>query len=229
MKLVKLTTLTAAMAMTGMTFSALAAESATLNIKGTVIPASCNVTVTGDVDYGSLQIAELQAAGETNGGYQLGEKSSGFNIACAGSTKVALSFKADSQPASVPAMTPVMSGISEYTVSKLGVLGQAGGKDVGYYAIISPAASHINVDDEEQYPLKSLTNGVSWTSPTGNTAYDLSGTNIYSWGGASGNPVAGKNISGNFKVVAVINPDVANSVTEETKFDANTTLTVRYL
>ncbi|WP_414147799.1 DUF1120 domain-containing protein [Erwinia sp. BNK-24-b] len=210
----KIAMLAVTSAVSFLSLPALAAESAQVNVKGTLVPTACNINISGIADFGSIVVADIP----TNGA--LGSKTVNYNIACNGKTSVAFSAKAD-----------------ELTNNALqGSLGQDNNTSIGYYMINT--GTHADADGESRVVLASQNNGVTWLSTITNTSYQnlqLDGSSLTTWGTvasdmhSNGTASTFSNVKGTFNISAFVNKSLADTLTDKLSFETNTTLTLQYL
>lgn len=209
----KIAMLAVTSAVSFLSLPALAAESAQVNVKGTLVPTACNINISGIADFGSIVVADIP----TNGA--LGSKTVNYSIACNGKTSVAFSAQAD-----------------ELTDNALqGSLGQDNNTSIGYYTINTGTSA--DVDGESRVILASINNGLTWASTVADASYQnlrLNGSSLTTWGvfsdqGLSLIPSTFSNVKGNLNISAFVNKSLADTLTDELSFETNTTLTLRYL
>lgn len=203
-----------------------------MNVKGTLTPAACNISITGAADYGTLRFADLQAAGVNNGAYQLGEKNVTYNITCDSEVKIALTIKADSNATVNPSFSVNYNGSTGASnAPALGILKDFGvGKSpryLGYYVVkIKPISF---ADSSAAKLLHSNNAGVTWTDAPVGVIADLKAATMYTWGKESGVPAAFSSLSGTLGVSAAVDPSVLKVARDDISFDTNATVTLYYI
>ena len=228
MNKLKVSLLSLAMAGSMASFSSLAAESATVNVKGSIEPAACTINVTGAADYGKMTPASILAKGSVAGGYQLGQKTVAYNISCSGKATVAFRPQAD---AAGEAGVGVVNnnGTTITDVAALGSLGKTASlANIGNYYVEYGLPSLDGVDG---YILGSQ-DGTTWTTNNPATAtYSQDGSMLYSFRDMLGtnSPASITNVSGNIIVSAAINPAAISELDDVLSFDTNTTLAMEYI
>lgn len=217
--------------------SAMATETAVLNAKGTLTPdvksrltsSACDITFSsGSADYGTLSASELAGLLD-KGGYQLGTKVLPYTITCNSPIKVGVNFTAanpiDKAPFSV-AIVDVGKNIS--SSENIASLGEVDGVVIGYYG---NTISDVKNDGVSKSIIYTTDGGAEWRSYFNGTFKAFvhqNGLVEYSWG-ENRTPEAARNISGVINVGVAINPDILPKLTTDISFDANTTLTLKYL
>lgn len=205
-----------------------AAESATVNIKGIILPTACSIAVTGSADYSVISAVEVSAAAES--GYRLPTKEVPLTVRCSSEVPLAISFQADEIASGITSSMAVPGTLS-VTMSpennhRTGVLGTIDGKAIGYYTLL-PGIANVSAS-----PIYSSDNGASWIRPVGTGIENfaaLDSSVLYSWGSAVNGPLNTANISAVLHVSSTLDPAVAGSVTEDFSFDTNTTVSLHYL
>ncbi|MEI2265811.1 DUF1120 domain-containing protein [Erwinia sp. CGal63] len=226
MNKLKVSLLSLAMAGSMASFSSLATESATVNVKGSITPAACAINVTGAADYGTVTAASVTGKEPVAGGYQLGQKTVAFNISCSRETAVAFRPQAD---AAGEAGVGVVdnNGTTITNVAALGSLGRTATLvNIGNYYI---DYNMPFVDNVAGFIIGSQ-DGTTWTLT--NSAFNQDGSTLYAFrhimsGANTPEPVT--NVSGNIIVSAAINPTAISELDDVLSFDTNTTLTLEYV
>lgn len=213
-------------------FSTLAAESAVVNVKGSVSPAACSIIVSGNADYGTKTVADLQHAGKLHEGYQLGIKSVPFTIQCTASMPTGVKIIADElgegATSPVKVLSPTGSGLSATATNTSYVPLKDGDALLGYYSV---AIGEFNVDSTPATLIASATGGQSWTSyGSGLGLMSQVGTTLVSWStGAEAAPTAGQTVTGTVAVSAALIPAAVDAIKDNVSFNTNTTLQLTYL
>ncbi|XGI79116.1 hypothetical protein ACED16_19025 [Enterobacter hormaechei] len=199
-----------------------AAESATINIKGSVIPTSCSVNVTGSADYGELHSTEVGKADEK--GYALPAKQIPVNVSCGAPMLVALSFQADEVASTASTINlPVIGSINDASRNKVGVLGVNNGKPIGFYALRLSDTGTTNMP--RGTVIYSLDSGATWDS--GFTDQTLIALDSTMWVGNPNTPVP--DYTTMLELSAAIDPKVSVSATDTIEFNTNTTVSLHYI
>ncbi|MEX3003366.1 DUF1120 domain-containing protein [Serratia fonticola] len=231
MKLFKITALSLAFASSVASLSAMAAETAQITVKGSIVPTACSISVDGSVDFGNLKESELKEKPKDHNAYQLGYKPVNFNIQCNSAAKVALSAQAD-----IPVLKAITTSVVSYIndtdkttrsdVGQLASLGTSENNTIGYYTV---ALSSAALDSKDTEFLSSKDNGSNWTAVAnaeGHLMYQ-DGSVLHSWG--TDTPQGATNISGVINISAAISPDVVENIKDTVSFNTNTTLSLQYL
>ena len=142
------------------------AESVELAVKGTIIPAACTPSITGEINYGNVTAEQLSATDYT----VLDKKEVDFAINCDAPVKVAIRT-INGQPGTVAGGGPILANTSQQSpVDLLGMvkptivgLGADGEDAIGGYAIGLVTAG-MTADSEDMKPKYSTDNGSKWTS-----------------------------------------------------------------
>lgn len=209
--------------------SAMAADNATLNVKGTITPAACSIDITGSADYGTIKAGDLTAAGLESGGYQLGTKRVPYKVSCDTAVRTSVTPIADNLTDNTSIGVKFDSQF--ITASELKAsLGTVDGNDIGYYAVaMSVNALKPSSPNDMLYMTEANVGSDSFgISPVG--IFNLIGAKHYTPYGNLDNPhQIFSEYSGEIFVNAVINPDVLKSLTDAITFDTNTTFTLNYL
>jgi|GEM_PF-4069082 len=210
----KIAMLAVTSAVSFLSLPALAAESAQVNVKGTLVPTACNINISGIADFGSIVVADIATDGA------LGSKTVNYSIACNGKTSVAFSAQADEPTDNV----------------MQGSLGQDNNTSIGYYTINT--GTHADVDGESRVVLASLNNGTTWLSTIADTSFQnlrLNGSSLTTWGtvvsdqSSNGTPSTFSNVNGTLNISAFVNKALTDTLTDKLAFETNTTLTLQYL
>lgn len=223
--------------------TAQAAESAVLNVKGTIIPSACNITLSGNADYGTMVKSKLQVDSATNA-YQLGTKEINYLVSCDSPVKTAISFKGDEVATKNPGYSVKVTSSSDAVVStgtanQLGVLGSVNGTDIGYYVVLPTtnrgSAEGIVIDGVTGFSvIKSTDNGSSWiNAPTSYASIaTLDESTLFSWGNKADtilSPKPGTTTAGQLAVGVALNPNVVDSLTDSYSFNSNVTVLLKYI
>ncbi|MCL1027977.1 DUF1120 domain-containing protein [Serratia silvae] len=232
MKLFKMTALSLVFATSVASLSAMAAETAQITVKGSIVPTACSISVDGSVDFGNLTESELKGKKKEHNAYQLGYKPVNFNIQCNSSAKVALSAQADT-PVTTSLTASVVSYVSDTDktirndIGQLASLGLVEDKEVGYYSVVLASAT---LDSKSAEFISSKDGGVNWTAVSnaeGHLMYQ-DGSALHSWGTET-SPQAATDISGVINISAAISPAIVENMKDTISFSTNTTLSLQYL
>lgn len=230
MKQIKLALL--ALSVSAASFSTLAADSAVVNVKGSVAPAACNITVDGNADYGMKSVADLKHAGIKYEGYQLGIKSVPFTVQCNTSALTGVKVIADDLGAGSSSPVGVASpvGVNNYVAKSDSAYAQLkdGETLLGYYAA---AIGNFNVDGTPANRIISSTQGATWTGYDNGLGYiGQTGTNVISWStGLEAVPTAAETVTGILAISAALIPETVDAIKDNVSFNTNTTLQLSYL
>lgn len=226
-----MTALSLAFASSVASLSAMAAESAQITVKGSIVPTACSISVDGSVDFGNLKESELKGKPKEQNAYQIGHKPVNFNIQCNSAAKVALSAQADT-----PVLKALTTGVVSYIndaekttrsdIGQLASLGTSEDKTVGYYTV---ALESVTLDSKDTEFLSSKDNGSNWTAVANSDSHLMyqDGSVLHSWG--TDTPQGATNIAGVINISAAISPDVVDNIKDTISFNTNTTLSLQYL
>ncbi|MFI8416704.1 DUF1120 domain-containing protein [Serratia sp. NPDC078593] len=232
MKLFKITALSFVFVTSAASLSTMAAETARIMVKGSIVPTACSISVDGSVDFGHLTENELKGKTQEQNAYQLGYKPVNFNIQCDAAAKVALSAQADNLAAgsATIGVTSHVSDTEKSTHTKVGQLaslGQIDGKDMGYFTASLASAT---LDSTSADLISSQDGGTSWQaiSEADNHVMYQDGSVFYGWGKGS-SPREATNIAGVINISAAIVPELVENMKDVIRFNTNTTLSLQYL
>lgn len=226
-----MTVLSLALATSAGSLSAMAAETAQITVKGSIVPTACSISVDGSVDFGNLKESELKDKSKEMNAFQLGYKPVNFNIQCNSAAKVAVSAQADT-----PIVRPITIGVVSYVndndktthndVGQLASLGSVEDKIIGYYTV---ALASATLDSKDSELLSSQDNGSNWAAVANLEDHLMSqdGSVLHSWG--TDTPLGATNIAGVINISAAISPDVVENMKDTISFNTNTTLSLQYL
>lgn len=215
------------------------AENIDLVVKGTIIPAACVPSITGDINYGNVTAAQLSESEYT----VLDRKEVGFAINCDGPVKVAIQA-INGRPGSVAgseevgdnglAISPVaLLGHSEMVVAGLGT---HNGDKIGGYTI-GLLTDTLEADGHRLFmKLRKLGEGWSEYAVGGITPlyyryYVFDDVLTYSWADSATTetPTAIKSLSAQFVVQAYLNNTTALDTSVAVQLDGLTTFELIYL
>ncbi|TQI81639.1 type 1 fimbria pilin [Serratia fonticola] len=236
MKGLKVSVISLALLTAPASFALHAANSAVVNVKGTLTPAACNINVTGTANYGTISVSQLKENGLKHDGYQLGAKDVPFNISCDSPVKTAFTVTADQLGAGSTSPTNISMPDGSIYVAKSDdsfiPLIDGNGELMGYHALF---LSSFEADDNTSIDrIKSDDGGVTWikmTAQGSKSSYiNAAGKQLYSWA-ESGEltPMATENMQGLVQVSAAIIEDYVDTITDDVSFDVNTTLALVYI
>lgn len=198
------------------------ASAADLLVKGTIIPASCTLSLQngGIVDYGKIRAASLSPNSYT----RLPARGVPFSVRCDGGTRVGVKTLDNRAASKVPGILQASIGSSYSDVYNYGLGMTTGGQRIGGYALTIK-------DSVADFPLVntivSSNNGLSWNRGNGALGQYQ---NIMSWSGFFANhPASVERVSGTLEVQAVINRTSELDVTQDVALDGLATLELRYL
>lgn len=232
MKLFKLTTLPLILATSAVSLPVMAAETAQIMVKGSIVPTACSISVAGSADFGNLTENELKEKSKVLNAYQLGYKPVGFNIQCKSAAKVALSAQADTPVSGNPTIG-VVSYLSDTDKAlraepgQLASLGALEGEDIGYFTVMLASAT---LDSKDAELISSKNGGSSWSAVSGTAEHLMyqDGSVFHGWGKDAA-PQEATNISGIMTVSAALNVKVVEELKDVVNFNTNTTLSLHYL
>lgn len=197
-------------------------HAADLLVKGTIIPASCTLSLHngGVVDFGKIRAAELGVNAYT----ALQPRGVPFSVNCDGGTRVGVKTLDNRSTSKVPGILQSAIGPDYGDVYNYGLGTTAQGKRIGGYALSVK-------DSVADFPLVntivSTNNGLNWNRGNGALGQYQ---NIMSWSGfLATHPAVVQRVSGRLEVQAVINKTSELDVTEDIYLDGLATLELRYL
>lgn len=212
------------------------AEGIDLKVTGTIIPAACKASISGEIDYGYVTAAQLDATAYT----VLDKQEVQFAIACDGPVKVAIKA-INGQPGTVAgaveggaqstAVSPVdLLGLGRTRVVGLGAEGES---NIGGYAV-GLVAEGLEADSEDMQVLHRYNISTGWY------AQNKAITNVYaegglvvnaiSWRPAGGSgPQAISNLKGTLAVQAYLNNTTDLKVDKAIQLNGLTTIELVYL
>jgi len=215
------------------------AESVELSVKGTIIPAACAPSITGEINYGNVTAAQLSDTEYT----VLDRKEVGFAINCGGPVKVAIQA-INGRPGSVAggeevgdnslAISPVeLLGNPEMVVAGLGT---HNGDKIGGYTI-GLLTDTLEADGNKMFmKLRRISDG--WSAyPAGSITplyyqyHVFDDVLTYSWADspATETPTAITSLSAQFVVQAYLNNTSALGTSEAVQLNGLTTFELVYL
>ncbi|MHA0273113.1 DUF1120 domain-containing protein [Enterobacter ludwigii] len=212
------------------TFSAVAANSVDLTVKGTLVTGICtpNLSNNGVVDFGTMSLADLSKT-ETN---QLGSKEITLTITCDSSIPVSWNTVDNRRDSvSVPGLMIENVGVQGLNVSTdgnhFGLGKTAGGVNIGSYTI---AALYDNATADGG-PIDLLSK--DWTDKWVRTASGLQrsdgGWLFTSATPSSLNPVAAQTYVYPLQIAAAIQGTDVLNITDDTSLDGSATISLVYL
>ncbi|TQI81640.1 uncharacterized protein DUF1120 [Serratia fonticola] len=233
MKGLKVSVISLALLTLPASFALHAANSAVVNVKGTLTPAACNISVTGTADYGTISVSQLKENGSDEG-YHLGIRDVPFNISCDSPVKTAFTVTADQLGAG--STSPIYikhpdGSIQEKFDDSYIPLTDGDGELMGYHAVF---LSNFEADNKSIDRILSNDSGVTWekmTAQGSNASYvRVAGNQLFSWA-ESGEltPMATENMQGLVHISAAIIPSYVDTITDDVSFDTNTTLALVYI
>lgn len=203
-----------------------AAESMDLTVQGTIIPPSCDISLSdnGVVDFGNIFARDLSSTNFTS----VGTAYVTVSLNCNGPTKVAI-LASDGRAGSVP------TGIGSFlfwnqTDSSVFGTGIVDGKQIGGYIIHRSVPG--TADGSDRTSIVSDNNGATWTGSTPESKNALTPTGrLHSWA-LQGKTVPGSfsTISQVYRVALALNkkaqlPDLTDAI----PIDGLATISVKYL
>lgn len=212
------------------------AEGIDLKVTGTIIPAACKASISGEIDYGYVTAAQLDATAYT----VLDKQEVQFAIACDGPVKVAIKA-INGQPGTVAgaveggaqstAVSPVdLLGLGRTRVVGLGAEGES---NIGGYAV-GLVAEGLEADSEDMVVLHRNNIVSGWFAQNGaiTNVYVEGGleVNAISWRPAGGSgPQAISNLKGTLAVQAYLNNTTDLKVDKAIQLNGLTTIELVYL
>lgn len=209
----------------------LAATTAQMEVKGTITPAACSVSIehNGIFDYGFISTASLSPTQANN----LGDKYNNMQIACPSATQVGVRAF-DNAATSMDGSEGVDQAIGFYGTNNLFGLGIApGGIKLGAYAItLVKNGLTIDGNSHVQYA-RSVNLGRSWVVSE-NDAWLLDQgrfpNTVYSWVAAGQTtPLAAEIVHVPLKVTAAIKPLKKLPIGQSMTLQGSVTLSLYYL
>jgi len=226
-----------ALAMLAATSMPALAESVELAVKGTIIPAACTPSITGEINYGNVTAEQLSATDYT----VLDKKEVDFAINCDAPVKVAIKA-INGQPGTVAGGSSVVTDGSQK--SPVDLLGMAtpqivglgvdeGDKNIGGYAV-GLVASGLSADGQGlTVKINHDGTGRDWGITSGDIVSLFVNTvthSIYSWSASPGaNPGAIKDLTGKLAVQAYLNNTDELKVDKAIQLNGLTTIELVYL
>jgi type 1 fimbria pilin len=206
-----------------------AADTAELQVKGSVRPSACTLTLSADgvVDYGRIPASRLSDTKVTS----LGGRTVNYAINCAnGAARVALQITDNRKSSVVKGMALDVS--KHWDDSAAFGLGIVDGKTIGIYLVVMNGGTQANGGSSTSTlsPAISGDGGKTWR--TSSSGYlQLISDRWYSWGSSYTDlePVAISNVSGTLTVVAFIDKLGNIPPGNDIPLDGLTTLEMRYL
>ncbi|MFL1499852.1 DUF1120 domain-containing protein [Pseudomonas sp. O64] len=198
--------------------SAQAAGSAQLSVKGTIKPAACSLSLTGngEINYGTIHSGDLSQAAFT----PLAEKTTGFNVRCDAKSTFAITFS-DLQMGSK--VTNILG--AGYSESQNFGLGAVGAQRTGGYSV---TLRDLVASGTTLQPIMRNSSGNSsapWQLSDGKVAQ----LSQYSWRyGAAVAPASISQLTGTIAVKAVINRAADLNLTNEVRLDGRATIVLNY-
>lgn len=217
----KIVGLTLGIACLAAAFGAQATTSAQLSVRGTIKPASCNLSMTGggNINYGDIPSSSLSQTAYT----PLREMTTPLTINCgAGYTQFGLTFD-DLQPNS--RVRDILSALNQghRDIHNFG-LGTVAQKNTGGYAI---TLKNLQSTGKTLSLITRGTNAGAWQNSDGKVAWQSS---QYSWrSGVVLVPASLSQMSGTIAVRAVINKAQDLTLNRDVTLDGRATLTLVYL
>lgn len=197
--------------------SAQATTSAQLVVRGTIVPASCNLSLAGSgiIDYGTIRSGELSQTAFN----PREERSTSLTINCGTTpTKFGLAFtdlQANSKVAGI-----LGAGFTEAQNYGLGAVGT---RKTGGYSV---TLKDLRASGVTLYPIMRVGTGV-WQSSDGKVAQTPS---QYSWrNGTTITPASIAQLTGTIAVKAVINKAQDLDLSRDVSIDGRSTLVLSYL
>jgi len=201
-------------------FSAQAAETAEMKVKGTIRPPACIPAFAGGdtVDYGVIQAKSLKANTFT----QLETRRVPFTVTCNAKMQIAITATDNRASSRV-------YGVGNLPNMHVFGLGSVNGKNVGGYTLY--LGTNMNVDGYKQAinKYRSNTPGASWGSrPGGDARFDNNAGYLFSLGDES-NMATGKVWSFDIQVITWLNKPENLDLTGSIPLDGSATIEVKYL
>lgn len=203
---------------------ALAAESADLAVKGTIRPAACDVTLSGDgsVNFGTIASRSLSESAAT----KLPEREITMTISCDAAATVGYQI-VDNRASSA---SQILNSVDATIANNMGFgLGAVDGRNLGAYAIRALPADATG-DSGAITGSSRAADGVTW-QPTSTVSNYVAPATVYTWSATDGgNPSTFTTVSQILKVTGALN-STANlpSLSTNVELDGAATISVRYL
>lgn len=210
-----------------------ASNPATLTIHGDILPNSCNLNISdSDINIGMISIRSLPRP--SYGAYQLKDIGKGrdvnFSIVCDAKIPTALSFLATTSPIQglniLNDHGQIVNDVKYQ--SSLGEIYKGG--TIGAYLMSVRNASSIMVDGREAGTLlTSSDRGISWKTQS-ELIIPQDNKTFLSWAFAgTGYPQPAERISGRLHLLIALSSLISSTLTDETRLDGSTTVTLVYL
>ncbi|GJG95153.1 DUF1120 domain-containing protein [Cupriavidus pauculus] len=203
---------------------ALAAESADLAVRGTIRPAACDVTLSGNgsVDFGTIASRGLSATAAT----KLPDREITMTITCDAAAAVGYQI-VDNRAASV---ANILNSVDSTIANTMGFgLGEVGDRRLGAYAIRALPAD-ASGDGGPIAGSSRATVGGAWAGTSSASNYVAPST-VYTWSTTDGgNPSSFTTVSQVLKVTGALN-STANlpNLSTNVELDGAATISLRYL
>ncbi|MHA0273258.1 DUF1120 domain-containing protein [Enterobacter ludwigii] len=211
------------------TFSAVAANSVDLTVKGTLVTGVCtpNLSNNGVVDFGTMSLADLSKT-ETN---QLGSKEITLTITCDSAMPVSWTA-VDNRHDSMAGVTIENVGVQGSNVSapieSFGLGKTAGGVNIGSYAIAT-RYDNVTADGGPADVIYRYESVPDW-SRVSTGVQRSNGEGLYtSATPGSLNPVAAQTYVYPLQIAAAIQGTDVLNITDDTSLDGSATISVVYL
>lgn len=196
------------------------AQAVDVRVKGAIVPASCNFTVTNAViDYGRVDPATLSPTHYT----KLAEKSTPYSIRCSSGTQLAVTAVDNRAASKVPNMMVSQYDSTFIDTFNFGLGTTTANQKIGGYIM---QLRNSTADGRAVLPLFSSTNGRTWGRGVGTLGQS---GHLTSWYSGVLTPVRVSVVSGNLYFQAVINKASELNLRDEVRLDGHATLELRYL
>lgn len=196
------------------------AQAVDVRVKGSIVPASCNFTVTNAViDYGRIDPATLSPTNYT----KLAEKSTPYSINCSSGAQLAVTAIDNRAASKIPNMMRSQYNTTFTDTFNFGLGVTAANQKIGGYIM---QLRNATGDGRALQPLFSSTNGNTWARGVGTLGQ---GGHLTSWYSGVLTPARVSVVSGNLYFQAVINKASELNLKDEVRLDGHATLELRYL
>ncbi|OAT32383.1 MULTISPECIES: DUF1120 domain-containing protein [Buttiauxella] len=208
--------------------AAMATETATLHVTGTLTNSACVPTLSngGVADFGTVRLGELSATG-TN---QLGSRDLVLTISCDAPSKVAwttMDNRSDSL-ATLPINNAFADGSqSQNAINQFGVGKTTGGVNIGAYTIA--VLSNVMADGANKSAISRDDGNTTW-SPNSLGAMNNNATRKMTVAdSATVDPISFTNATFPLRVALAIQGTQALAIADDTQLDGQTTISLVYL
>lgn len=217
----------------GLVSNAFAADTADLNVTGTVSTGACTPTLDngGVADYGSINVSSLEPS-KVN---QLGSKHIAMSVSCTSATSVGVSVVDDRDDSVAPNTKPNTDGHNtdlSFGLGELGLGTTAQGVDIGAWTLQIEGANGTNGTDTYTQLLENVANMWNDVTATMNASAQIvapTGVDIYTMGDGNGSPTPVTAMNFDLVTNVAVAPTDTLSLTDDTSLDGQATISLDYL